>query len=128
MTRKDDRQAAAAVLTGLGVFQQVYAAPVREFGGQSPVVVVLGATLIGERLTRGTTWIKSGITVTFYTRNNDGDTDAEDTHDDLVEQSIAALQAAGFEFITTDAAPDGAPLRNIDEVYYRTERATLRRV
>ncbi len=127
MDRKTARNLVKTTLDGLGVFQAVYAAPVRTFNGESPVAVVLGQTLQDEQLARGVWRQPIGLTLTIYTRNDEGDAAAEDLHDTLVQQVLAPLRNAGFQVGGSDAAPDGAPLRNIDEVFYRTERIPLRR-
>jgi hypothetical protein len=127
MDRKTARNVVKTILDGLGVFHVVYAAPVRAFNGESPVAVVLGQTLQDEQIARGVWRQPIGLTLTVYTRNDEGDAAAEDLHDSLVQQVLEPLRNAGFIVGGSDAAPDGAPLSDIDKVLYRTERIPLRR-
>lgn len=123
-SRKAQRAAIQTLLQGLAFgSDKVYRAPRRAFSGLSPVAVIASA---GE----ANTWEAAEIlqntyrySVTMYVRADAGGEDAaEDTLDDLRDSVGGALRTAGYMVGESDAAPDGAPLRNIDGVLYRAER------
>lgn len=98
----------------------------RKFQGRSPVAVLLSASEENTFLTRGSTAPDTniyGYTITLYVRCDEGTEDtAEDTIDDLRDAVGTALRGLGFTVGESSAAPDGAPLRNIDDILYRAER------
>ena len=123
MSRQSQREAVKAAITGLG-FTDTYEGARRTFGGRSPVAVILSRSYAILDLTRdGHDQVDIGLTVTIYVRADQGAEDtAEDRLDQLVVSVADALRDAGFTVGESDSAPDNAPLRNIDGIYYRAER------
>ena len=127
MDRKTARREAQQALERLLRFEQVYRAPRRSFDGQSPIALVLSQRLEVESVARDEVNTPAGITVSLYVRCDVGDEDAaEDELDELTREAALALVTAGFTLQPSDAAPEGAPLRNIDGTFYRVERLPLR--
>lgn len=124
-TRQSWRELAKTTIEALGVV--TYEGARRRFDGRSPVCVVLSKGMQLIDLTRsGEDQFNNSITATFYVRaDEDAEDAAEDSLDTLMRSAIVALKNAGFTAGESDAAPDGAPLRNIDGVFYRTERLSL---
>lgn len=122
MNREQARELAATTLTGLGTYQAVYEGARRKFGGISPVAVILSK---GLQITPIAAALWEGIprlSATIYVRCDEGAEDtAEDQLDTLVEAAMVAFKNAGFLVDASDSAPEGAPLRNIDGVFYRAE-------
>lgn len=128
MNREQAREAVATVLSGLGTYALVAEGARRRFGGISPVALVLSRGQRWVQLTRSRSNDENVIklSVTIYVRCEDGAEDtAEDVLDQLAEAAATALNTAGFIVGESDAAPDGAPLRNIDGVFYRVEVMSL---
>lgn len=123
MSRQSRREQVATAIAGLG-FTDVYEGVRRTFGGRSPVAVVLSRSYAILDLTvDGHDQVNIGLSVTIYVRADQGQEDAaEDRLDQLLEGVADALRDAHFIVGESDAAPDGAPLRNIDGVFYRAER------
>ena len=64
-----------------------------------------------------------GISVGVYVRADVGqESAAESALDALAEAAAAALRTAGYRVTGSDAAAEGAPLREADGVFYRYER------
>lgn len=131
-TRQQAREAVATLLSGLGTYQLVSEGARRTFSQVSPVAVVLSRGLRPIQLTRDTHDEHDLLlSATIYVRCDqsvDGTTEAaaEDTLDTLVTAAEIALRAAGYLIDgATDAAPDGAPLRDIQGVLYRVERIPI---
>lgn len=124
ITRQQARENAKTALDALARFSAVYKSPRRTFGKASPVAVVSSRSLRIVDLTRDLhDQEDQGLYVSLYVRADDGQEDAaEDTLDQLIVAAGDALRDAGFAIGESDAAPDGAPLRNIDGVFYRVER------
>lgn len=126
MNRQQAREAAVAALTALTTYQAVYEGARRRFDGVSPVATVLSKSL---QVTPEAAAVFSGrirLTCTIYVRCDEGGEDsAEDTLDTLVEAAQRAFINASFLIEGSDAAPEGAPLRNIDGVFYRVEQVVL---
>lgn len=126
MNRQQARELAKTTLDALATYQAVYEGARRTFGGISPVASVLSKSL---QVVPEAADVFSGrirLTVTIYVRCDEGDEDtAEDTLDTLVEAAMDALKDAGFLMDASDSAPENAPLRNVDGVFYRVEQLTL---
>lgn len=130
MTRQSDRESAAALLSGLSIFQAVFAHPVRDYGGQSPVASISSRGLRAEGATRGggATLLSTGLAVVVAVRADPGSEAAAETSlDTLVEAAALALVEDDWTLDTSDALPDGAPYRNVDGVIYRVERLLITR-
>lgn len=131
-TRQQAREAVASLFTGLGTYSLVSEGARRTFGGVSPVVIVLSRGLRPVVLSRDTHDEHDLLlSATIYVRcdqSADGSTEAaaEDTLDSLVTAALPALRSAGYLVDgATDAAPDGFPLRDIQGIFYRTERIPI---
>jgi hypothetical protein len=130
MTRATDRAAAVVAITALSSFQAVHSGPRRALGGASPVCVVAsrGLTASGAVRGGGPSILEGALSATIYVRADSGtEAAAEDSLDGLVRSVVLALAGAGFGEIRSDALPDGAPLRNVDGVFYRVERVQFSR-
>jgi len=114
----------------------VYQGSLTTFDGVSPVAVVTSRALGLEIIARGDAAhpagmfeVTNGLSVSIYVRKADGATgaaDAEATLDTLVRDAAVALHATGSFLVgESNAAPDGFPLRLIDQVLYRVERLPL---
>jgi hypothetical protein len=127
MSRKAKRATIQTTIAALAGFAGgvVYKAARRKFEGRSPVGVLLSASELNQFQTRGATlpdWNTYGYTLTLYVRADEGSEDtAEDTLDDLRDSVGSALRSLGCD-VGESSAPDGAPLRSIDGILYRTER------
>jgi hypothetical protein len=87
-----------------------------------------GLDLEGATRGGGASVVARRLTVAIYVRAEAGSEGAaEDQLDTLVEAAALALADDRWEVGATDAAPDGAPLRNIDGALYRVERFTITR-
>lgn len=124
MSRQTQRERAETALIALGRFTDVYQGARRSFGGRSPVAVILSRSYAIQDLTRSQNdGLLIGLTVTIYVAADAGQEDtAEDQLDQLLVLTADALRDIGFTIGESDAAPDNAPLRNIDGRFYRAER------
>lgn len=126
MNRQAARELAATTLTNLGTYQAVYEGARRKFGGISPVASILSKSLQIVPEAADVFSGRIGITATIYVRCDEGTEDTtEDQLDTLVEAALTALKNAGFLMQASDSAPENAPLRNVDGVYYRVEQLLL---
>lgn len=126
MNRQQARELAASTLTALSTYQAVYEGVRRTFGGISPVACVLSKSLQIIPVARDVFQGLPKLSITVYVRCDDGGEDAaEDQMDSLIEAAIVAFKNAGFTVGESDSAPEGAPLRNIDGVFYRAETIPL---
>lgn len=127
MDRMAARALAAQTLEETTLFQAVYPSRRRTFSGQSPIAVVSSAGFDEAQTRSGVA--PSRLSVSLYLLAPDGSEDAtEDQLDALVAVSIAALRRATFSVGASDAAPSGAPLRNIEGKIYRVEQLTLHKL
>ena len=127
MNRQQAREAARTALDALGTYQAVYEGARRVLDGMSPIATVLSKGSAYVDLTRGSNdEERHRLSVTLYVRCDEGSEDtAEDQLDGLVEAALTTLASAGFVVEESDSAPEGAPLRNIDGVFYRVERIPI---
>ncbi len=123
MNRQAARELAATTLSNLSTYALVAEGARRVLNGVSPVAIVLSKGTRIIDLTRDThNEAVHRVNVTIYVRCDDGQEDAtEDALDTLAEAAAVALRSAGFLVGESDAAPDSAPLRNIDSQLYRCE-------
>lgn len=123
MNRQQARELAVSTLSGLSTFAAVYEGARRKLGGLSPVATVMSKGLQVIDLTRDLNdEILLRLSVTIYVSCELGGEDAaEDQLDTLVHAAAVALKNARFLVGESDAAPEGAPLRNIDGRFYRAE-------
>ena len=124
MSRQSRREEIKAALVALGRFADVFEGARRSFGARSPVAVILSRSYAIQNLTRSLNdGLLLGFTVTIYVAADASKEDeAEDTLDQLLVLTADALRDAGFDIGESDAAPDNAPLRDIDKRFYRAER------
>lgn len=128
MSRQSRREEVKTALEGTGRFSGgVYEGARRSFGSRSPVAVILSRSYAIQNLTRSLNdGLLYGLSVTIYVAADVGYEDAaEDTLDDLVALTADTLRDLGYSIGESDAAPDNAPLRNIDGRFYRAERLPI---
>ena len=134
MDRTAARALAAATLSATGAYTvgadvNVFQGSLDHFEGRSPIAVVTSRALGLEAIARDLFTVTSGLSVSIYVRKPDGAAgaaDAETALDTLVRAAAIALHETGsFEVGESNAAPDGFPLRLIDQVLYRVERLPL---